>query len=57
MTENKTVFKPLRLTADDWRQIQAAMARHGYDNWAQFARDAIRYFIKEADRSRGDFTN
>ena len=53
MTENKTIFKPLRLTADDWVRVQAAMKRHGYDTWAQFVRDAIRYFIEQADRSRG----
>ena len=52
MTDNKTVFKPLRLTADNWRQIQDAMKRHGYDTWAAFVRDAIKYFIDQADRTR-----
>jgi len=51
MTDNKTVFKPLRLTADEWYVIEKAMARHGYTTWSAFAREAIRYFIKHADRA------
>jgi len=51
--EAKTEFIIVRKTKADKAEIVAAAERHGYKNLTHFVDDAIRYFIKEADRSRG----
>jgi uncharacterized membrane-anchored protein len=49
----KKSTREIRKTKADKAEIMAAAERHGYKNLTHFVDDAIRYFIKESDRSRG----
>jgi len=50
--ETKDVFIQVRVTRSKKAQIKSDARRLGYRNVSEFARDAMSYFTKMADRTR-----
>jgi len=51
--ETKDVFIQVRYTPEEKAVVVQAAIDHGYDNTSDMVRDAVAYFIAQADRATG----